>query len=124
MVEEFFLEQDTPTRRVMEYLHAMFTSQPGVYAQIRYRVPFFYRHSWICYMNPQKKGGMELCFLYGQLLSNEQGLLDKKDRKQVSGITIYRTEDMPAEAILEVFQEALILDEMMAEQKKKRKKGK
>jgi hypothetical protein len=98
-------------RAIMEHLHQMLTSLPGVTAALKFKIPFYYCHSWICYLNPEKKGGVELAFTRANELSNEQGLLDFRGRKQVGGIVFQKTKDIPEEAVLEIVQEALLLDE-------------
>ena len=64
-------------------------------------------------MNPQKNGGIELAFTRAKELSNENGLLDFQDRKQVAGIILHSLADLENKsvAIREILQEAFILDE-------------
>lgn len=62
-------------------------------------------------MNPIKKDGIELAFVKGYLLSNEQKLLNKKKRKYVAGIDLYNIVDIREKAIDEIVKEALVLDE-------------
>lgn len=54
---------------------------------------------------------MELCFLRGNELSNAQGILDFKDRTQVSGIEWGNVSEIQEELVYEIIQEALLLDE-------------
>jgi hypothetical protein len=103
---------DSGTRAIMEYLDQLILQNPGTSSKLRFKIPFYYRYSWVCYMNPLKSGGLELCFLRGQELSNEQGILDAKDRKMVAGITLKPDEKVPETSIREIIQEALLLDEM------------
>lgn len=110
-IEAYIAELDGPQQEVMDYLHRLMASYPEVTAKIRYKIPFYYRRSWICYLNPTKDGGVELAFTRGNELSNEQGLLDARGRKQVSGAVFYQLKDIPEEALHEVLQEAFLLDE-------------
>lgn len=112
-VEFFILEQEGQQRKILEQLHDLFTSFPEITSKIRYRIPFYYHKSWICYLNPTKDGGIELAFTRGNELSNEQGLLESKGRKQVCGITFYQSKDIDEDLLAEIFQEALILDEQV-----------
>jgi len=69
----------------------------------------------VCYfgkIHPIK--GLEIGFLRGFQLSNEQGLLEAKGRKFIHGITLVDINDLKLKetAFLEVLQEALILDEI------------
>ncbi|MEQ1747390.1 MAG: DUF1801 domain-containing protein [Saprospiraceae bacterium] len=98
-------------RRTMLALHQFIAGFPQVTCGIRYRVPFFFRKSWLCYLNPLKNGAVELCFIRANELSNEQGLLDFKDRSQVAGVTYHSSADIREDALAEVLHEALVLDE-------------
>ena len=106
----------------MLYLHETLMSFPNITAKIRYNIPFYYRKSWICYLSPDKKGGVELAFTRGNELSNENGLLDSKGRKQVFGVTFEEVAGIPQQAMYEVIQEALLLDESKPYASKRSKK--
>jgi len=111
-VEGFILEKEGHQKAVLQFLNDLMISTPEVTSKIRYKIPFYYRKSWICYLNPIKKPiGVELVFIRGNELSNEQGLLDAKGRKQVAGVTFEKVEDIPVDPLLEVIQEAIWLDE-------------
>lgn len=111
-VESFILDTEGEQQAILQYLNDLMQSTPEVISKIRYKVPFYYRKSWICYLNPTKKPvGIEMAFLRGNELSNEQGLLDHRGRKQVAGVIFTKVEDIPTETLLEVIQEALYLDE-------------
>lgn len=110
-VELFILEKEGEQQQVLDYLHRLLSSFPEITSKIRYKIPFYYHKSWICYLNPTKDGGVELAFTRGNELSNEQGLLQAKGRKQVYGVTFYSVRDIDEDLVAEVFQEALILDE-------------
>jgi len=118
-VEDFIYQQEDSQREVMLYLHQLFLDM-NLVAKIRYRVPFYYGKSWVCYLNPLKKEGIELAFIRGNELSNEQGILDPKDRKQVAGIELYSIDDIPHDALHEVLQEAILLDETIPYRLKKK----
>ncbi len=110
-VQEFIMQQQDEQRDILLYLDALISAYPGITSKIRYKIPFYDGKSWICYLNPLKKGGIELVFLRGNELSNEQGILDAKGRKQVRGISCHRLEDIPEEAVREILEEAILLDE-------------
>jgi len=113
-VQSFILEKTGTQKALLDYFHQMLLGQPGVVSKIRYKIPFYYRKSWICYLNPVKGEGIELAFLRGNELSNAQGLLDFRGRKQVGGIIFYQLADVPEDAVMEIVQEALLLDEEVA----------
>ncbi|MEL7533350.1 MAG: DUF1801 domain-containing protein [Bacteroidota bacterium] len=110
-VRDFIEGQDKDRRDLMRYLHQMFSEEMGLVSKIRYKVPFYYNRSWICYLNPSKKVGIELVFLRGNELSNVQGILEARGRKQVRGILLEKLADLPQDAIREIMHEAIILDE-------------
>jgi hypothetical protein len=58
-----------------------------------------------------KKGGIEFVFTRGRELSNVQGILQSRGRKEVAGILLHTVEDIPLESLYEVIQEAILLDE-------------
>lgn len=122
-VTSFIDEQEDDQREVMFFLHRYLTEELELTDKMRYDIPFYYGRSWICYLNPTKNGAVEFAFIRGNELSNEQGLLDSRGRKQVYGVEFEKMEDIPFELLEEVIQEAILLDETVAYQSK-RKSGK
>lgn len=112
-VYDYIDQQDAGRREVMRYLHELFTNHLDLQDKIRFKIPFYYGKSWVCYLNPVKDDGVELVFLRGNELSNHQGLLESKGRKQVMGLTLYDYRDIPRDLLMEVVQEALLLDEVV-----------
>lgn len=103
---------DDPQREIMAFLHELLLSaSPEIRATIRYKIPFYDHHSWVCYLNPLKGGGVELVFIHGQELSNAQGLLDARGRKQVMGVVYTEVRHIQPETLTEVLWEALLLDQ-------------
>lgn len=51
-------------------------------------------------------------FLKGRQLGDPSGILDDKGRKMVSGVVLENAENIWSDAMLELLQEALILDEL------------
>ncbi|MEP2023393.1 MAG: DUF1801 domain-containing protein [Reichenbachiella sp.] len=121
-VDAYIATFDSSQRQLLRVLHGLVLNQFDLQAKIRYRIPFYYNKSWICYLNPLKKGGVELCFLRANELSNEIGWLDFKDRKQVAGITYNSVKDINETALNQILQEALILDESIQYGSKRKKK--
>ncbi len=110
-VENFILNYTGEQRNILLYFHHLLKDLPKINSKISYNIPFYYGNKWICYLNPDNKGGVELAFTRGNELSNTQGLLESKSRKQVSSITFYEIEDIPIQEINEIIQEAILLDE-------------
>jgi hypothetical protein len=121
-VESYIESQPEYTKQIMMYFHDELMKIPGIEAKIRYKIPFYYRKSWICYLNPVKSGGVEFAFPRGNELSNSHGLLQSKGRKQVRSITYKSFEDINHDIIFEIINEALILDENVKYASKRAKK--
>lgn len=110
-VEAYILDLPALQAEIMQFLHELLLSYPEVSCKMRYKIPFYDRKSWVCYLNPIKNNGIELAFIHANELSNEQGLLDFKERKQVAGINLYSLDDIPISGIHEILQEAFLVDE-------------
>ena len=123
-VEYFIESKEGMQREILTFLHSFICTYPNVVDKIRYKIPFYYRKSWICYLNPIKKNGIELAFTRGNELSNEQGILQTKGRKQISGFEIYDVKEIDEELLHEIFQEAFILDESVPYASKRKEKNK
>jgi hypothetical protein len=91
------------------HLHRLLMSFPGVSTRLRFKIPFYDGKKWICYINPIKKNGVEVCFIKGFQLTNKPQLEARK-RTMIKGISIYEINDETLALIAEVFQEALELD--------------
>lgn len=122
-VEGFILEQEPLTRRTLLGLHQLLISYPGITAKIAYRIPFYYRKSWICYLNPLKGGGVELAFTRGNELMDESGMLESQGRAQVSGIRYNSPADIDPDGLNPLLQQAILLDETVPYESKRKNSG-
>lgn len=104
-----FLDRHSETTKDMViYLHELLTSFEGVTLKMRYSLPFYDGHKWICYINPLKKGGgVELVFLQARHLSNVHGFLQSRGRKMVMGMTFNNLAEIPESVVIETMKEAL-----------------
>ncbi|GAB4398864.1 MAG: hypothetical protein OHK0053_18210 [Microscillaceae bacterium] len=119
----FIGKQNTAAQALLRYLHHFISQQEeAIQLKMRYQLPFYYRKTWICYLNPLKKGGVELAFTRENELADAPGLLDFRGRKQVSSAIFYSLEDVPEDALREILMEALWLDQHMAYTVKKHQK--
>lgn len=110
-VEDYIYSYEGNQREIMIYFHKLLSEELNLTDKLRYKIPFYYRKSWICYLNPIKNGKIEFAFVRGNQLSNSQGLLDSKGRKQVWGIEFARQSEIPIKGLTEIIQEAILLDE-------------
>ena len=111
-VEQFILGLDGQQKAIVSYFHRHLSSTHDLQSKINWNIPAYYRKSWICYLNPIKNEGIELAFFRGRELSNEQALLNSKDRKLVSGIDFYSIQQINIQLVDEIIQEAIILDDL------------
>ncbi len=110
-VEDFIYQFEGSQSEVMLYFHNLLTNDLNLTEKMRFKIPFYYGRSWICYLNPLKNGKIEFAFVRGDELSNEQGILDNKGRKQVYSIEFEKMSDIPYQEINEIIHEAILLDE-------------
>ncbi|MEM7660235.1 MAG: DUF1801 domain-containing protein [Bacteroidota bacterium] len=122
-VESYIASQDPEVQPLYEALHEFILQQGELETKLSYKIPFYYRHSWVCYLSPRKAGGIEVGFPRGNELSNEQGILVARGRKQVRSVDIPTEADIPWEALREIIQEALFLDETVPYASKRTKKS-
>jgi len=113
---------DGNQRDVLLYFHNLLTHEMNLQAKIRFKIPFYYGRTWICYLNPLKNGKIELVFIRGNELSNDQNILNHKDRKQVSGVEFENLQEIRKSLIMDVIQEAILLDETQAYASKRKPK--
>ena len=120
-VEDFIYHYEDSQRKIMLYFHELLTTELGLIEKIRFDIPFYYGKSWICYLNPIKETKIEFAFVRGNELSNEQGVLSNKGRKQVYSIEFEKISDIPLKIMNEIIQEAILLDETKPYESKNKK---
>jgi hypothetical protein len=108
---EFFEQQTGKRASIYHLLHQWFTEDLDLQSKMRYKIPFYFGKSWICYVNPIKGDGVELAFLKGRQLSEKHAVLDRRERKMVAGIYIYDIDEVPWDELEAVMEDALVLDE-------------
>jgi hypothetical protein len=110
-VLDYIFQHQGNQKEILLYFHDLLTKELNLTSKIRYKIPFYDRRSWICYLNPIKDGKIELAFIRGKELSNNQGLLEFKKRKQIAGIEFESLSQIPFEAVHEIIHEAILLDD-------------
>lgn len=109
-VDEFIEHlENTHQRYLIEQLHQFLMTYPDIKGKIRFRVPFYDGNKWICYINPIKKNGVEVCFIRGFKLGIRPQLEARK-RTMVKGISVFKIDEEILSLIADVFEEALALD--------------
>jgi hypothetical protein len=110
-VDDYILQWEQPNQqKIMRQLHQVFCTYPSLQPHIRFKIPFYYQRSWVCYLNPVKPNKVECVFLRGRELSYQHPLLDARGRTMVKGIMIEQLNDDVLTLILEVLHEAIELD--------------
>ncbi len=120
-VDDFFSHQTPEIRQVLQYVRQLLlVAHPKIRERFMYNsVPFYMCLDYVCYFGKiHKTKGVEICFVKGFLLSNEQGLLEDKGRKLIRGITVRNLQEFKEieDEFLEILQEAIILNETQPEQ--------
>lgn len=122
-VDFFIADFSGEQKQLLQHFHNLLSKECELEEKIRFKIPFYFGRSWVCYLNPNKDGSVELAFPRGNELSNYHGLLEDKDRKQVRSVTYFKREEIPVDALRETIQEAILLDETVAYKSKRSKKG-
>ncbi|MCB9082292.1 MAG: DUF1801 domain-containing protein [Lewinellaceae bacterium] len=105
-------------------------SIPDVVEKLAYNVPFYYRHSRVCYLWPAsvpwgnvKLQGVQLGFCQGYLLADELDYLEKGTRKQVFTKTFFTPNEIDLDLARSYIYDAVLLDEELQQTRKARRKN-
>jgi hypothetical protein len=110
-INEYLYNLTLEQAGIVQCLHDLIVETPGIEVKRRWKLPFYFRKSWICYFNVLKDDSVEWAFLRGNELSNEHGWLESKGRKQIYSVSFKTREDIDLRLAQTQFQEALLLDE-------------
>ena len=121
-----FLPEDE--LKIVEMLRKIvFSCIPDIEEKFSYNVPFYKRHSNICYIWPSsvqwgnvKLTGVQFGFNKGYLMQDDIDWLEKGKRKQVFWKTFHSIKEIDVDLLKAYIFEAALVDE--ADSKKKRKK--
>lgn len=114
---------------VVELLRKLiFYCIPDVEEKISYNVPFYKRHSNICYIWPSsvqwgnvKHTGVQFGFNKGYLMNDDIDYLEKGNRKQVYWKIFHSLKEIDIELLKAYIFEAAFVDEDASRKKKKMK---
>jgi hypothetical protein len=102
----------------------LFEIEPRFKEKLSYGVPYYSRNRRVCFIWPAsaplgpRNAKVSFGFCYGNLLSNEQGILLSEGRKQVYIVRYSFVREVEERLLLEIIQEALLVDEAFAGKKK------
>lgn len=121
-VQEFIEGLAADERIIVKRLRDLILdTDPRIVEKLSYGVPYFFRNRRLFFLWPAsalpystaKKmiaPKVTMGFCYGHLLSNDQGLLRKGNRKQVFTISVNTLADINEPLLREIVNEALIAD--------------
>ncbi len=126
-VEEFFFDLPKENREICERLRRIILNAvPDFEEKFFYRVPYYFRHRPVTCIWPAgvwggPPRGVFIGFCNGNLLSNEQGIIEMGNRKRFGLIRYFDVKEINEEPIIEILHEAILVDEEVAALKKKKK---
>ncbi len=111
-IDEFFqsIENDN-TREIILVLNDLFTTHYDLEPKWRWSLPFYYGNTFILYLSVNKNDSVELSFVRGRELSDGNGLLLSKKRKQVTSTPIHSLAMIENPVLHAVIEEAIDLDQ-------------
>ena len=120
-----FLPEDE--LRIVELLRKIvFSCIPDIEEKFSYNVPFYKRHSNICYIWPSslqwgnvKLTGVQFGFNKGYLMQDDIDWLEKGKRKQVFWKTFHSIKEIDIDLLKAYIYEAMLVDEEVFKSKKK-----
>lgn len=121
-VQRFIAELEQPQRDILTILRAWILDIGShVKEKISNQIPYFEYYGNLCYLHPLDTG-VDLGFVHGNVLSDDEHLLESKGRKQVKSITFYSVAEVEEheEEIRHLLNEAAILNEYHFKRKKRK----
>ncbi len=113
-VEQYIYEQENSVQELMVILYDICVNDFGLEPKIKFKIPFFYGASWVCYINKLKKGGIEFCFVNANKFHDPSGLLLYQNRKQVAGIIYHKSKEINLESLFSILQKATEYDQTLS----------
>lgn len=108
--EAYILGKEEPFRSILIQLQAVIEGLvPGICLRYKYRIPFYYLNEKpFCYLN-QSGDYVDLGLVRGNQLTRYTDHMVTADRKQVTSLRYFKTEEIDYEILKEVLGEALQL---------------
>ena len=120
-MEEFLDFLPEGELEIVEYLREIiFECIPDCTEKLSYNVPYYYKHSRICFIWPAsvpwgnvKMAGVQLGFCRGHLLHDDINYLEKGNRKQVYSKTFFTIKDIDVDLLKAYLFDAADVDDEM-----------
>lgn len=118
-IEEFLDYLPERERAIVDILREIIMDcMPDCTERLSYNVPYYYRHSRVCFIwsasvpwGKVKLDGVQLGFCKGFLLNDEINFLEKGNRKEVYVKTYFHPNDIDADVLKAYLFEAIVVDE-------------
>jgi uncharacterized protein YdhG (YjbR/CyaY superfamily) len=136
-VAEFIAGLDPSEKTIVNRLrNLILDTDPRLQEKLSYGVPYFFHNRRVCFIWPashfpcsedkrkEYPEKVQLGFCYGNLLSNEQGVLLAEGRKQVYLMKFTSPSEINDQIIREIVMEAVMVDDSFHSLKKKSTKTK
>lgn len=93
------------------------SASDGIIISMRYNLPFYDYYGWMVYLN-QHKSGMDLSFIQGLHLPDEEGLLEVRKRKQIRSLHYKCASDIKTSDVMRLLYNAMEINKMLRKEKK------
>ncbi|MGA0560014.1 DUF1801 domain-containing protein [Larkinella sp. VNQ87] len=116
-VDEYINRQKPEIHRLLTQIRRLILeSAPRIQEKITWGVPFYFHKGHLCYLNPLRsaEAAVDLCFLRGYELADEQNILENRGRRTVRSLVV-RADSVNEEQIRQLLQEAILLNETSKE---------
>lgn len=118
-IDEFLERLPREEQVITKFLRSIILDcDPHIQEKLAYGVPYFFRKRRVCFIWPHsapygpKDTLVSLGFCYGCQLSNEQKILLKEGRTQVSIVKYTSLASINQKMVQEILQEALMVDDL------------
>jgi hypothetical protein len=127
-INEFLEALPENELKIVELLRKIvFSCIPDIEEKFSYNVPFYKRHSNICYIWPSsvqwgnvKHSGVQFGFNKGYLIQDDIDWLEKGNRKQVFWKTFHSIKEIDIDLLKAYIFEAVLVDESDSKKGKKK----
>ena len=123
-VQSYISSLEHPAREIMTILRSWIMDL-GSHAEEKFsnNTPMFHYYGILCSLNVRKDAAVELSFARGNILEDENRILESKGRKQIRSKTFYSIAELEEseEPIRQLLNEAAILNEYHFKQRQKKK---
>ena len=128
-VEDFLDYLPDYERRIVDQLRIILHDCiPECREKLAYNVPYYYRHSRICFIWPSsipwgivKLNGVQLGFCNGYLINDDAHYLERGNRKQVYVKTFMDIREIDVDLVKSYIYDAVKIDEQLKKNKKRHK---